>query len=83
MCHKWINRMMVVPVLGLILSPAHADLVGHWAMDETSGAVAYDSSPSGWDGIVSGGAEGNWIPDGGKLGGTLDFTTATVNQQLG
>jgi hypothetical protein len=68
------NSFFLVAVLCFLISPANGDLIGHWTLDEESGAVAYDSSPSGWDGIVSAGAENNWIPGGGKLGGTLDFT---------
>jgi len=73
MCRKLTYLVSCFIVLAVVGS-ASADLVGHWKLDEESGAVAYDSSPSGWGGIVSAGAEGNWIPDGGKLGGTLDFT---------
>jgi hypothetical protein len=33
-----------------LLSPAHAAIIGHWAMDEGSGQTVADSSPSGNDG---------------------------------
>ncbi len=74
MLKRLINSVFCVAVLGLLVGSVNADLIGHWALDEESGAVAYDSSPSAWDGIVSAGAEGNWVPDGGKLDGTFDFT---------
>ena len=74
MLKRLINPIFVVAVLGLLAGSARADLIGHWALDEESGAVAFDSSPSTWDGIVSAGAENNWVPDGGKLDGTFDFT---------
>jgi hypothetical protein len=74
MIKKLVNSIFWAAVLCFLIPSANGDLIGHWALDEESGAVASDSSPSGWDGIVSAGAEGNWLPDGGKLDGTLDFT---------
>jgi len=74
MFKRLVNSIFFVAVLGLLAGSANADLIGHWTLDEESGAVAFDSSPSAWDGIVSPGAENNWIPDGGKLDGTFDFT---------
>lgn len=48
--------------------PAPA-LVGHWALDESSGSVAADSSGFGYDGTVAGGA--TWTT--GQVGGALAF----------
>jgi hypothetical protein len=67
--------MVVASVLmvGLVASASSFDpsagLVGHWALDETSGTVAADSSTSGNDGTVYGGA---WTGDG-MIGGALSL----------
>jgi hypothetical protein len=45
-------------------------LIAHWAMDETDGAVAYDSANAN-DGTALG--EPNWQPDGGMVAGALGF----------
>ncbi|MBN2314543.1 MAG: hypothetical protein JXM79_11480 [Sedimentisphaerales bacterium] len=45
-------------------------LIAHWALDETEGAVAYDSAGEN-DASVSG--EPVWQPEGGKVGGALAF----------
>jgi len=45
-------------------------LIAHWAMDETEGAVAYDSAGMN-DAIVVGGAA--WQPSGGKVDGALQL----------
>ena len=51
----------VIPELGLI---------AHWKLDETEGAIAYDSAGSN-----DGSGHGNpiWQPTGGKLGGALQL----------
>ncbi len=51
----------VIPELGLI---------AHWKLDETEGAIAYDSA-----GSHHGSVQGNpiWQPAGGKLGGALQL----------
>ena len=46
-------------------------LVGHWKLDEETGAVAADSAGNDRHGVVFGGAL--WNPEGGKTGGTLQF----------
>ncbi|MEZ5302219.1 MAG: LamG-like jellyroll fold domain-containing protein [Verrucomicrobiales bacterium] len=47
-----------------------ADLKVHWQLDETSGAVAADSSGNGIDGAWQGpGADAGWVPGGGVDGG--------------
>jgi len=48
-------------------------LIGHWALDETEGFIAQDSA-GGNDGMAMGLAA--WQPDGGKIGGALEFTGA-------
>ncbi|MBL7189862.1 MAG: hypothetical protein ISS70_26330 [Phycisphaerae bacterium] len=45
-------------------------LIAHWALDEASGDVAYDSAGLN-DGTVHGGAV--WLPDTGKLNGALQL----------
>jgi hypothetical protein len=58
------RRTLLTPaallLIAVLFSPAHAALVGHWAMDEGSGQTVADSSPSGNDGTrgPSGAAEG-------------------------
>ena len=42
-------------------------LVGHWKLDEETGAVAADSAGNDRHGVVFGGAL--WNPEGGKTGG--------------
>ena len=56
----------------LVATAAQAELVGHWAMDEGTGPTAFDSSTYGNDGTISG---ASWAA--GKLGGGLDFNSAT------
>jgi hypothetical protein len=53
---------------------ANADLVGHWNFDETSGTTAYDSSPSGYNGALNGGAS---FVTGGVSGGAISLSTAS------
>jgi len=45
-------------------------LIAHWKLDETEGAIAYDST-----GSHHGGVQGNpiWQPTGGKIGGALQL----------
>lgn len=45
-------------------------LVLHWKLDENSGSTAPDSSGSGYQGTVR---EARWNPEGGVLGGALEF----------
>ncbi|MHC4694392.1 MAG: LamG domain-containing protein, partial [Planctomycetota bacterium] len=59
-----------VLVLGLIpASRCMADLVGWWRLDETSGTTAYDSSPSGNDGTLTGNPQ--WVA--GRVLGALQL----------
>ncbi len=56
--------------LGVAADAAHGGaLVAHWALDETSGSVATDSSGNNHNGTVGGTA--TWIA--GRVGGALDF----------
>jgi tetratricopeptide (TPR) repeat protein len=48
-----------------------AGLVGWWKFDEKEGSAAADSSGNGNDGTLQGGPV--WRPQGGKLGGALEF----------
>ncbi len=56
---------------------SQAALILHWALDETSGTVASDSSGNGitgaWQGTVGTPA---WVPAGGIDGGAFSFTGA-------
>ncbi len=66
MCKKLMYLVLVVFASGVVLtSPAGAELVGWWKLDETSGTVAADSSGNGLDGTLTGG--GTWVA--GQLGG--------------
>ncbi|MFH1718417.1 MAG: LamG domain-containing protein [Planctomycetota bacterium] len=68
MCRKVICLTSLVLVLGLIGS-ASAELVGYWRLDDGSGTVASDSSPSGHDGTFQG--DPLWAV--GKIGSALDL----------
>ncbi|HUT31411.1 MAG TPA: LamG-like jellyroll fold domain-containing protein [Sedimentisphaerales bacterium] len=74
-CSKATLSMVVASVLmmGLVAGASSFDpsagLVGHWALDETSGTVAVDSSASGNNGTVYGGA---WASEG-MIAGALSF----------
>ncbi|MGE9270936.1 MAG: LamG-like jellyroll fold domain-containing protein [Verrucomicrobiales bacterium] len=45
-------------------------LVAHWKLDETEGNVLEDATGNGYDGILVSGAR---LPEGGVVGGALDF----------
>lgn len=47
-------------------------MVAHYMLNETSGAIAADSSGLGLDGTLSGMADAAWQPEG-RLGGSLTF----------
>ncbi|MBN1466904.1 T9SS type A sorting domain-containing protein [candidate division KSB1 bacterium] len=68
MCKRLIS-LCVVMLLGLA-TVASADLLVHYKLDETSGAVAVDASGNGFDGVINGST--NWVT--GTLGGALEFT---------
>ena len=67
------KKMLLVCLgMGAILGyvqPVSADLVGHWRFDESSGAVAHDSSGNGLDGSFNG--DPQWVA--GQMGGALEF----------
>ena len=69
---------LLLAIAGLLwLSPAvRADLseglVGHWALDESAGDSAFDSSGQGNDGTLYG-AGLAWMPGKGMVGGALSF----------
>jgi outer membrane protein assembly factor BamD (BamD/ComL family) len=56
-------------VIGLFTGLVRAELVGHWKFDEGSGAIAYDSSFYGNNGILEGGPK----RVAGYYGGALEF----------
>jgi len=47
------SSFLTASAILLFLTPAKADLVGHWTIDEGSGSVAADSSASGFTGTIS------------------------------
>jgi len=59
--------LMAIVALGLVAGSAHAELVGHWRLNEGAGAIAYDGSGNGNDGALQGGPE--WVA--GVLGAAL------------
>ena len=66
------TRRGVLSVLTLVLLTAgavHAELVGHWTLDEGAGSVVHDGGPGGNDGTFVGSPQ--WIP--GVVGTALDF----------
>jgi len=55
---------LISPVLVLcMVNGASADLVAHWALDETSGTTAADSSGNGHDGTLSADPTPVWVTD--------------------
>ncbi len=70
MCRKVIYLTLFVFVSGLTLTgPARADLVAWWRFDDGSGTIAADSSGTGNDGALQGGAQ--WVA--GQLGQAIQF----------
>ena len=61
--------LIAVLTLGLTVGLAHAELVGHWRLDEGAGTVAYDSSDSGNNGTLVGDAQ--WV--GARKGGGVSL----------
>ncbi len=53
------------------IEPIDRTLIAHWALDEIEGDIAQDSVGGDNDAFVTGGPV--WIPDGGKIGGALQF----------
>ena len=61
---------LICSILVLVVaSNAFADLLVHYKLDETEGAIALDSSGNGFDGTIEG--EPNWVP--GIMGGAMQF----------
>jgi hypothetical protein len=65
-----VRRLAEYPNTPGATGPDSADLVAHWALDETAGRVAAESV-GGIDGVTMGGPA--WQPGGGKIGGALRF----------
>ncbi len=65
-----VRCLAVYPMAPGATGPGSADLVAHWALDETAGRIAYDSV-GGYDGFLVGGPI--WQPSAGKTDGALDF----------
>ncbi|MEQ1935973.1 MAG: LamG-like jellyroll fold domain-containing protein, partial [Fimbriimonadaceae bacterium] len=62
--------LFLLSLLSAVLS-AHADVTGHWRLDEASGSSAVDSSASGFNGTLFGDAA--FVP-GGMMGNCLQLT---------
>ena len=60
----WVGLFLCISLQGLASDP---NLVGWWKLDESSGAVASDSSGNGYDGSLQG--DPNWVA--GKIGNAL------------
>ncbi|MHC4225904.1 MAG: LamG domain-containing protein, partial [Planctomycetota bacterium] len=73
MSEKLFFLASLVLALGLVATPAVADLVAHYPLDEGTGTIATDASGNGHDGAVKGNPE--WIV--GKAGKALEFTGAS------
>ncbi len=70
MCRKLTYLISIIFVLGPTLtSPASAELVGWWKLDDGTGTTAVDSSGNGNDATVYG--DPQWID--GRLDGALQF----------
>jgi len=69
MCKRLICLTFCILVLDFATG-ASADLLVHYKLDETSGAVAADASGNGFDGTINGSP--SWVA--GNLGGALEFT---------
>ncbi len=89
--------LVTVTVTGMVNGASHIvravltpipgdDLVGHWALDETTGQVASDSSGTGNDGTVTNtgnpGWESAYIDGGLHLDGTNDFIAVADHETL-
>ena len=73
MCKKLIYAICFTLALGLTASPAVAELVAYYPLDEGSGETATDASGNGHDGNIAGSPE--WIT--GKFGKALEFSGNT------
>jgi len=70
MCKRLFYTMMLVLLVSLVLaSPAGAELVGWWPMDDGDGSVAVDATGNGNDGVFNG--DPQWVV--GQLDGALEF----------
>jgi len=58
---------------GTVADPAKANLVGFWGFDQSSGTTAVDTSGSGNNASLQGGAA--FAPGGGVTGGALNLTS--------
>jgi hypothetical protein len=79
MCRQFVYLTFTVATMALSMGPSlahgHVDLIGHWRLDETSGATAADHAGGDNDGILFGDLE--WAPGDGILGGALSYLGAT------
>ena len=67
---KKYKEMVVLTVLLLGGTVAHADLVGYWPFNDGAGTIAVDASGYGHDAVVEGGGDSAWVE--GQLGGAIE-----------
>jgi len=91
MCRKMICLVSFVFVLALVLTNfAHADLIGWWRFDESSGTIAADSAGGDNDGILFGddlvwtaGRFGGALSHGGLWDARVEFLTTGMSATAG
>ncbi|MCI0498449.1 MAG: hypothetical protein L0Y36_02035 [Planctomycetales bacterium] len=52
-----------------VIIPPH--LIGYWQLNETAGSIASDSTPNGYNGVLTNMDNSDWVA--GKVGNALDF----------
>ena len=67
--HRRILSVCFVIAVALVGGVAHADLIGHWPLDEGAGTVAFDATENGNDGTLRG--DPQWVP--GVMKSALQF----------
>jgi len=67
---KKCQQVVVLTVLLLGGTVAHADLVGYWPFNDGAGTIAVDASGYGHDAVVEGGGDSAWVE--GQLGGAIE-----------
>ncbi|MHC4153904.1 MAG: LamG-like jellyroll fold domain-containing protein [Planctomycetota bacterium] len=71
MKEKFKKLILLAMMLALAANAAHADLVAHWKLDETSGTIVNDSSGRGHNGVLQGGLSFEEHSDKGIMGNAL------------
>ncbi|MHC4517685.1 MAG: LamG domain-containing protein [Planctomycetota bacterium] len=73
--HGYTPRLIDCTLLGRTREGGNPGLLAYWKLDETEGSIARDSEGD-QDGTLVG--EPVWQPNGGKVGGALQFDGATL-----